>query len=118
MKRLRGRLRRKKRIRRHIIGTSRRPRLSIYRSHKNFYVQLVDDIKGHTVLSLSTASPKLKGVFKYGGNVKAASALGEELAKKAKAGGITKIVFDRSGYIYHGRIKALAEAVRKGGFTF
>ena len=118
MKKLRGRERRRKRIRKKIIGTDKRPRLSISRSHKNIYAQLVDDIKGRTLLSLSTVSPELKKSIKYGGNVKAASVLGEELARQAKTQGIAKIVFDRAGYLYHGRIKALAESARKGGLTF
>jgi len=118
MKRLKGRIRRKKRIKRDIVGTAKRPRVSVYRSHKNLYVQLVDDLKGATIFSLSTKSPEIKDSLKYGGNVKAASSLGEALAKKAKSKGISKIVFDRSGYLYHGRVKELAEAARKGGLSF
>lgn len=118
MKKLRGRDRRRKRIRKKIMGTDKRPRLSVSRSHKNIYAQLVDDIKGRTLLYLSTTSPELKKSIKYGGNVKAASILGEELAKQAKTKGITKIVFDRSGNLYHGRVKALAEAARKEGLLF
>lgn len=118
MKRLKGRELRRKRIKRDLIGTEAKPRLSVYRSNKNLYAQLIDDIRGCTVLFLSTGSPEMKKGVKYGGNVKAASVLGEELAKKAKSKGITKITFDRSGYLYHGRVKALAEAARKGGLSF
>lgn len=118
MKKIKGIARRKKRIRRKISGTSVRPRLSVHRSNKNFYVQLVDDMKGETLLSISTTNPDLKKSLAYGGNAKAASVLGEALANKAKAKGISKVVFDRAGYKYHGRVKALADAARKGGISF
>jgi len=118
MKKLKGIARRRKRIRKKIVGTKERPRLSIARSNQNLYTQLIDDLNGRTLLSLSTASPDVKKAVKYGGNVKAAKALGESLAKQAKEKGITKVVFDRSGRLYHGRIKALAEAARKGGLLF
>ena len=118
MKKLKGIARRRKRIRKKIIGTKERPRLSVARSNKNIYTQLIDDLKGQTMLSISTASPEVKKAVKYGGNIKAAKALGESLAKRAKEKGITKAVFDRSGRLYHGRIKALAEAARKGGLLF
>ena len=118
MKKLKGIERRKRRIRKKIIGTDMRPRLNVHRSHKNIYVQLIDDIKGSTLLALSTNSPDFKKSIKYGGNVKSALALGDMLAKKALSKGIERIVFDRAGHLYHGRIKALAEAARKGGLLF
>jgi large subunit ribosomal protein L18 len=112
------RLKRHLRIRNKIIGTKGVPRLSVFRSLKNTYVQLIDDIEGKTLLSFSTAGKDIKAKLKYGGNVKAASLLGEEFAKQASAKGIKKIVFDRGGYLYHGRLKALAEGLRKGGLQF
>lgn len=118
MKKLTGRARRHRRIRKKIFGTPQAPRAVIYRSHKNLFVQLVDDIEHKTIVSVSTNTPALREKIKYGGNVKAASSLGEFLAKKSLEKGIKRIVFDRSGYKYHGRIKALAESVRKSGMSF
>lgn len=116
--RIKGRELRHKRIRHKLIGTKDRPRLCVFRSLQNLSAQLIDDIEGKTILSMTTASKDLKSKIKYGGNVKAALALGEELAKKAKESGIEKVVFDRAGYLYHGRVKALADACRKGGLKF
>jgi len=114
-----GRVKRHKKIRNKISGTKECPRLSIYRSIDNLYAQLVDDLLGHTMLSLSTNSPGLKEkVKKDGGNVKGASLLGVALAEACKKKDIEKIVFDRSGYAYHGRVKTLADALRKGGLKF
>jgi len=114
-----GRQRRHKIIRKKLIGTKERPRLSIYRSINNIYAQIIDDFTGTTVLSLSTSSSALKEkVGKDAGNVKGAAALGTALAELCKKNGVVKVVFDRSGYLYHGRIKALAEAARKGGLEF
>lgn len=112
-----GRERRRKIIRKKVVGTSERPRLSVYRSLNNLYAQLIDDDSGKTIVSLSTVSPDVKSK-KDGGNVKGASALGSALADVCKKNNITKVVFDRSGYQYHGRVKALAEACRKGGLQF
>ncbi len=112
------RIRRHKRSRRKIIGTEKRPRLSIHRSLSNLYVQLVDDINGRTLCAVSTLSPSVKSAVKYGGNVKAAQALGEAAASLAKSKGISKVTFDRGGQIYHGRIKAFAESARKNGLEF
>lgn len=109
------RLKRHLRIRNKIKGTKERPRLSVFRSLANLYVQLIDDAEGKTLLSLCTLSKEMKGKVPYGGGLKAAAALGEELGKKALAKGIKKIVFDRGGYQYHGRVKALAESLRKAG---
>lgn len=116
---LAGREKRHTIIRQKVTGTKERPRLSIYRSLNNIYAQLVDDTTGTTLVSLATNSPSIKDMVKKdGGNVKGASALGTALAGLCKKSGITKIVFDRAGYQYHGRVKALAEAARKGGLEF
>jgi len=114
-----GRNRRHKIIRKKISGTGLKPRLSVYRSLGNLYAQLVDDTCGRTMLSLATNSKDLKDkVKKDGGNVKGANLLGVALAELCKKNGIARIVFDRSGYAYHGRVKSLAEALRKGGLQF
>src|SRR3989338_3056323 len=106
-------------IRKKVAGTAARPRLSVKRSLKNLYVQLINDEAGTTVLSLFTGSPSVKDkIGKDGGNVKGASLLGTALAESCKEKGLTKVVFDRSGYLYHGRVKALADAARKGGLEF
>jgi len=112
------RLGRHERLRKKIRGCAERPRLAIHRSLKNIFCSLVDDLSGKTLLTVSTLDKELRGQFKYGGNVKASGALGAVLAKRAKAKGINKVCFDRGGYIYHGRIKALAEAARKEGLEF
>lgn len=103
------------RVRNHIAGTSARPRLNVFRSLKNIYAQIIDDEKGVTLVS---ASSKDKGFSQYGGNVEAAKAIGAAVAKKALEKGITEVVFDRGGYIYHGRVAALAEAAREAGLKF
>ena len=118
MRKVKGRQRRHKILRKKIIGTSERPRLCIYRSNKNLSVQLVDDIKGKTIYSLSTNGKTLKQKVGYGGNVKAAQILGEEFAKQVAAKGVSKVTFDRAGYLFHGRLKAFAEAARKNGLVF
>ncbi len=113
------RTRRHKIIRKKVSGTKDKPRLSVYRSLNHLYAQLVDDIDSKTLVSLSTASPTMKEEVKNsGGNVKGAALLGQALAEICKKKGITKVVFDRSGYLYHGRVKAMAEAARKGGLEF
>ena len=113
-----ARTKRKKRVRSHVKGTSERPRLNVFRSLKNIYAQAIEDTTGKTLASASTKSPELKGSFRYPGNVEAAKKVGELIAKKCLEKGIQKVVFDRSGYLYHGRIKALAEAARAGGLIF
>jgi large subunit ribosomal protein L18 len=110
------RFKRKKRIRSKIEGSTERPRLSVFRSNKQLYAQLVDDIKGHTLVAASTLDEELKG--KVGSTLEGAKSLGNMIAKRALAKKISVIVFDRSGYIYHGRIKALADAAREGGLKF
>ena len=103
------------RVRNHIAGTAARPRLNVFRSLKNIYAQIIDDEKGVTLVS---ASSKDKGFSQYGGNVEAAKAIGAAVAKKALEKGIIEVVFDRGGYIYHGRVAALAEAAREAGLKF
>ncbi|MFA5145771.1 MAG: 50S ribosomal protein L18 [Candidatus Omnitrophota bacterium] len=106
-------------IRKKVSGTKDVPRMNVYRSLTNLYVQLIDDEAGKTIVSLATNAPGLKDKVKNtGGNVKGAVILGEAVAELCKGKGIKKIVFDRAGYLYHGRVKALAEAARKGGLEF
>lgn len=106
------------RLRRGVIGSRERPRLSIHRSLTNLYVQFIDDVNAKTLMSISTLDPKVKEKLKSGGNVKAAQALGEATAILAKSKGISKVIFDRGGYPFHGRIKSFAEAARKNGLLF
>ncbi|NQT89911.1 MAG: 50S ribosomal protein L18 [Candidatus Omnitrophica bacterium] len=117
-KRITQRKIRHNRLRKKAVGTSQRPRLCVYRSLNNLSAQIVDDISGKTLLSLSTFGKELKSSLKYGGNTKAAQVLGGQLAQKAKAKGVEKVVFDRGGYRYHGRVKVFAEAARKAGLVF
>jgi large subunit ribosomal protein L18 len=102
------------RIREKLAGTGERPRLNVYRSLNHIYAQVIDDQKGETLVSASTLSLKLKS----GGNVTAAKEIGKAVAEKAVEKGIKKVVFDRGGYLYHGRIKALADAAREAGLEF
>lgn len=113
-----SRLKRKKRVRSQVKGTSQRPRLNVFRSLKHLYAQAIEDTTGRTLASASTKSPELKGTLRYSGNVEAAKKVGELIAKKCLEKGIQKVVFDRNGYLYHGRIKALAEAARASGLIF
>src|SRR3954471_12297950 len=110
------RYKRKLRIRSKVEGSTEKPRLSVFRSNKNLFVQLVDDLKGHTLVAASTVEEELKGKTKK--TLDGAKTLGGLIAKRALAKNISKIVFDRSGYLYHGRIKALADAAREGGLKF
>ena len=110
--------RRHKRVRKKIIGTAEKPRCSVHRSHLNLYVQLIDDLKGATIVSVSTRDKEFKEKSSQGSDCKAAELLGQILSEKAKTKGIQKVVFDRGGYPYHGRIKALAESTRKHGLIF
>ena len=105
------------RIRKKIVGTAERPRLNVYRSLNHIYVQLVDDLRGSTLVAANSAEGK-KGERRTGGNVASAKSVGKAIAERAKAKGITKVVFDRGGYIYHGRVKALADAAREAGLQF
>jgi large subunit ribosomal protein L18 len=110
--------RRHLRLRRRVVGTAERPRLCVYRSLKHIYAQVIDDVTGRTLVSASTQSESLKGELKGSGNCSAAAKVGELLATRAKDAGITAVAFDRGGRKYHGRVKALAEAARKGGLQF
>lgn len=112
------RRRRQLRVRRKIQGTAERPRLNVFRSLKNIYAQIIDDQQGVTLVAASTMSPEVKGTLSSGGNKEAAAAVGKIIAQKAVDQGITRVVFDRAGNIYHGRVKALAEAAREGGLKF
>ncbi len=114
-----GRERRHKIIRKKITGTIERPRLSVRRSLNHMYAQIIDDVAGKTLVAMSTLSPEVKEKFKKdSGNTKGASALGTAIAEASKKAGVTKVVFDRAGYLYHGRVKALADAARKSGLQF
>lgn len=115
---LRKRTRRHYRIRRKVFGTNERPRLSVYRSLKHIYCQIINDVDGKTLASVSTQSSDIKSQVGYGGNVKAAEIVGKIIADEARSKGITKVVFDKGGYKYHGRIKALAESARKHNLDF
>ncbi|MBE3585286.1 MULTISPECIES: 50S ribosomal protein L18 [Desulfofundulus] len=106
------------RVRKKISGTAERPRLNVFRSLKHIYAQIIDDDRGVTLVSASTLSPELRGQLKSGSNKEAAAAVGRLVAQKALERGIKKVVFDRGGYIYHGRVKALAEAAREAGLEF
>ena len=114
----RNKLRQKKHksIRKKIAGTAQRPRLSVYRSSKNIFVQIIDDVTGNTLVSASTIEKDAK--LENGSNIEAAKKVGESIAKKALDKGITTVVFDRSGYIYTGKVAALAEAAREAGLQF
>jgi large subunit ribosomal protein L18 len=112
------RARRKKRVRKKLAGTPQRPRLTVYRSHRNISAQIIDDLSGRTLCGLSTLAKELRGQFPYAGNTKAAAALGKALGEKAKSLGIEQVCFDRGGCAYHGRVKALADAAREAGLKF
>src|SRR5262245_22125192 len=107
------RLRIHERIRKHLTGSPIRPRLAVFRSNKHIYAQIIDDSKGTTVTAASTHDVDAKQNLKHGGNIAAAKAVGKLVAERAKAKGIEMVLFDRGGYIYHGRVKALAEAARE-----
>jgi large subunit ribosomal protein L18 len=104
-----------RRIRRKVRGTTEHPRLAVYRSLNHIYAQVIDDVRGLTLVSASTAEKDLRG--QTGGNVDAAKRIGREIAQRALAKGITEVVFDRGGYLYHGRVKALTDAAREAGLN-
>lgn len=112
------RLRIHKRIRKRLAGDPERPRLAVFRSNKHIYAQVIDDSKGATVTAASTLDADAKKDLKHGGNLAAAKAVGKLVAERAKAKGIDNVLFDRGGFLYHGRIKALAEAAREAGLKF
>jgi large subunit ribosomal protein L18 len=107
-----------RRIRQKISGNADRPRLCVYRSSKYVYVQIVDDVQGKTLVSASTAEKDVRGELKQTGNIQASKVVGKAIAERAKAKGIETVVFDRGGYLYHGRVKAVAEAAREAGLKF
>jgi large subunit ribosomal protein L18 len=109
------------RQRKRIAGTKERPRLSVFRSVSHIYAQVIDDLSGQTLASASSVEPSIKASFATdvrGGNLKGASAVGQAIAKRSMEKGITRVVFDRSGFLYHGRIRAVADAARKAGLEF
>ena len=106
------------RVRKKISGTPERPRLCVYRSLGHIYAQVIDDVAGRTLVSASTLDQAIKDKVEFGGNTKGAGEVGKLVAEKALAAGIDTVVFDRSGYIYHGRVAALAEAAREAGLKF
>lgn len=106
------------RIRRRLRGQAHVPRLNVYRSEKHIYTQIVDDDRGQTLVSASTLDKEVRKNLKTGGNVAAAKVVGQVLAERARAAGLERVIFDRGGYAYHGRVKALADAAREGGLKF
>ncbi len=113
-----GLLRRKTRVRGKISGDATRPRLCVTRTNSNIYAQLIDDVAGVTIASASTIDSEVRGSVKSGGNIDAAKAVGELVGRRAAEKGVTEVVFDRSGRLYHGRVKALAEGARSAGLKF
>jgi len=113
-----ARSRRRARVRRRVRGTDERPRLSVFRSDKHIYAQVVVDTSGKTVLAVSTLSPELRGQLKKTTDVNAAKQVGLLTARRCLEKGIDRVVFDRNGFLYHGRVKALADAAREGGLRF
>ncbi|MBR6163567.1 50S ribosomal protein L18 [bacterium] len=106
------------RLRVKLMGTTESPRLAVYRSTKHIYAQIIDDIKRVTLVSASSVDPELKGKISHGGNIEAAKLVGELIAKRAAKANIKDVVFDRGGFLYHGRVSALADAAREGGLNF
>jgi large subunit ribosomal protein L18 len=114
----RQRIRRQFRVRKRIRGSAERPRLSVFRSHKHMYAQVVDDAGGRTLVAASTTDKDVLGSLKYGGNKTAAQAVGKAIAERALAAGVKQVAFDRGACQYHGRVAALAEAARAAGLSF
>src|SRR5687768_5473422 len=110
--------RRKFGIRKTLFGSTERPRLSVFRSDKHIYAQLIDDYAGRTLASAGSTLADVRGELKNGGNIEAAKRVGKAIAERAKSIGVTKVAFDRGGRMYHGRVKALADAAREGGLQF
>jgi large subunit ribosomal protein L18 len=116
-----ARKRRHTRVRKRVHGTPERPRLNVYRSSNNIYAQVIDDLAGHTLVAASSLEAPLregKDARSAGGNIDAAKAVGALIAQRAKEAGVSKVVFDRGGYLYHGRVQALADAARENGLDF
>lgn len=118
MSRRAGRQKRHERIRKKVLGTTERPRLSVYKSLNHVYAQIIDDLKGYTIVAASSLDKEFKDDGTHKGNIRTAKKVGELIAKRALEKGIKKVVFDRSGYLYHGSVRALAEAVRETGMEF
>ena len=115
---LRQRIRRRHRVRRHIRGTTERPRLAVFRTHKHIYAQIIDDSAGRTLASASSMDKQIRDAVGFGGNKQAAEAIGKAVAERAQAAGVSKVCFDRGAFRYHGRVAALAEAARAAGLQF
>ena len=113
-----GLARRKRRVRAKVSGTAERPRLAVHRTNAHIYAQVIDDVAGRTLCAASTLDPEFRATGKVGGNKEAARKVGELIAKRAAGKGISEVVFDRGGYIYHGRVKALADGARNAGLKF
>ncbi len=113
-----ARLKRQMRVRKKVRGTSERPRLNVFKSSRHIHAQIIDDTTGTTLVSASTIAADVKTALDYTGNVEAAKAVGAAIAKKALENDIKTVVFDRNGFLYHGRVKALAEAARENGLSF
>ncbi len=113
-----NRLQKHYRMRKDLSGTASRPRLSVFRSNLHMYAQIIDDVKGCTLVSASTVDKEIRSQVEKTGTVEAAKAVGELVAKRAVEKGITQVVFDRGGFLYHGRVQALAEAAREAGLEF
>ncbi len=109
---------RHKRLRTKLSGTTEAPRLAVYRSTKHIYAQIIDDVKGVTIVSASSIDKDMKKDLAHGGNIESAKAVGEAIAKKALKAGVKDVVFDRGGFLYHGRVAALADAAREAGLNF
>jgi large subunit ribosomal protein L18 len=112
------RQRRHRRVRKRVSGTPERPRLAVFRSLNHIYAQVIDDTAGATLAAASTLDPSLRSALKSGGDVEAAKAVGKLIAERAREKGVEKVVFDRGGYLYHGRVQHLADAAREGGLQF
>jgi large subunit ribosomal protein L18 len=113
-----ARLRRHRRVRKRVVGTSERPRLNVFRSLSHIYAQVIDDSQGHTLVSASTIDPEVEAQLRGLTKTEQASVVGRVLAERALSQGISRVVFDRGGYAYHGRVRALADAAREGGLEF
>ena len=115
---LRQRTRRRHRVRRSIRGTAERPRLSVFRTHKHIYAQVIDDATGRTLAAASSMDKQIRGAVGFGGNKQAAEAIGRAVAERARAAGVKQVCFDRGAFRYHGRVAALADAARAAGLEF
>jgi len=113
-----ARVRRRERVRARVRGTDERPRLAVFRSNRHVYAQVITDVSGRTLLAVSTQSPELRGQLKKSGDVGAAKEVGLLVARRCREKGITKVVFDRNGFLFHGRVRAIAEGAREGGLEF